>query len=237
VTGSLAPAHPGDHPHPLHSDTIGHPVLLIRHAETSWTGRRWCGRADPVLSAKGHRAARRLANDIAGQLALPPIPSIEADSGDTPPDQSGGIELLVSPARRARQTAAFLEAALGVASIVEPDLVEVDVGAAEGLDWAALERGFPTIAAEIARGFQPNWPAGESRADVDRRAARMADRIRAAATERTVIVVSHGAILHAMAALLAENARPPAVLGPAAILRIDPPAWLESIAGPAVEAP
>jgi broad specificity phosphatase PhoE len=170
------------------------------------------------------------------ELALPRPPFRDADSGDTPFDRAGGIALLVSPARRARQTAALIEAALRVAAIVEPDLVEVDVGVAEGLDWTALERGFPTIAAEIERGFQPDWPDGESREDVDRRAARMADRIRAVAAERPVIVVSHGAILHAIAALLADGARPRAALGPAAILRLDPTRRTGLVGGQAVEA-
>ncbi len=217
--------------------SIGHPVLLIRHAATSWTGRRWCGRADPVLSGDGRRAARRLAKDVAAELTSPRTPLSEPDGGEAPLDRSNGIVLLVSPARRARQTAAFIEAALGVAAIVEPDLIEVDAGVAEGLDWPALERGFPTIAAEIARGFQPDWPNGETWADVNRRAARMADRIRADATGRTVIVVSHGAILHAIAALLVEGARPLAALGPAAILRLDPTLWTEPIVGLAVAAP
>ena len=209
---------------PSGAASISHPVLLIRHAATAWTGRRWCGRADPVLTAEGRDAARRLANDLAGELASPRSPRRHAD---------GGIALLVSPARRARQTAAFIEAVSRVAAIVEPDLVEVDVGVAEGLDWTSLERRFPTIAAEIVRGFQPDWPGGESRADVDWRAALMADRIRAVATERTVIVVSHGAILHAIAALLVDDDRPLAALGPAAMLRLDPPVRAGPIVAPA----
>lgn len=207
--------------------SIGHPVLLIRHAATSWTGRRWCGRADPALSADGRRAARRLVNDVAAELGRPRKAF----------ERVGDVALLVSPSRRARHTAAFLEAALRVAAIVEEDLVEVDVGVAEGLDWTALERGFPTIAAEIELGIQPDWPDGESRIDVGRRAERIADRIRAVAAAQTVIVVSHGAILHAIAPLLVEVPRPPAALGPAAILRLDPTPRTGPVVGPTVEAP
>ena len=228
MTGAASPAEAGHLVHPNRAPSIGHPVLLIRHAATAWTGRRWCGRADPVLTAEGRDAARRLANDLSSELASPRTPLHHPD---------GGIALLVSPARRARQTAAFIEAVFRVAAIVEPDLVEVDVGVAEGLDWTSLERRFPTTAAEIVRGLQPDWPGGESRADVDRRAARIADRIRAVATERTVIVVSHGAILHAIAAHLVDDDRPLAALGPAATLRLDPPHRAGLIVGPAVAPP
>jgi len=191
---------------PRVAPSVAHRVLLIRHAATSWTGRRWCGRADPILSTDGRRAARRLG------------PAVSVALGD----HSGGVALLISPARRARQTAANIETALGVTAALEPDLLEVDVGVAEGLDWPTLEMRHPELAADIARGIQPDWPGGETRADVVRRAARAAQRIRAAAARRPVVIVSHGAILHAIAILLVEDGRPLGGLLPGEILRLDP---------------
>jgi probable phosphoglycerate mutase len=188
------------------ASSIAHPVLLVRHASTTWTGRRWCGRADPILSTDGRRAARRLG------------PAVSAALGD----RSARVAMLISPARRARQTAASIETALDVAATVEPDLLEVDVGVAEGLDWPTLELRHPDLADEIARGIQPDWPGGETRADVERRAARAAHRIRTAAARRPVVVVSHGGIIHAVATLLVEDGGPVAALQPAEILRLDP---------------
>jgi broad specificity phosphatase PhoE len=186
--------------------SLTHPILLIRHATTSWTGRRWCGRADPGLTVAGHRAARLLADDVGREMAGLSTPV-----------------LLVSPARRARQTAAPLEAALGIRAMIDEDLHEVDVGAAEGLDWTGLEERFSTVAADVARGIQPDWPGGEARDDVDRRAARMVERIRGLATASPLVVVSHGAILHAIALRLAPTSSPhPVALGPAGILRLQP---------------
>jgi broad specificity phosphatase PhoE len=186
--------------------SLAHAVLLIRHAATSWTGRRWCGRADPGLTVAGRRAARILAGDIGREVAAMSTPV-----------------LLISPARRASQTAAPLETALGVRAIIDEDLLEVDVGAAEGLDWAGLEERFPAVAADVARGMQPDWPGGEARDDVERRAARVVERMRGLATDGPLIVVAHGAILHAIAMRLAPTSSPePMALGPAGILRFHP---------------
>jgi len=197
--------------------TVAHPVLLVRHAATSWTGRRWSGRADPILSTDGRRAARRLGPEVSA--ALHELGALD-ESGDRP----GTVALLVSPARRARQTAASIETALGVAATVEPDLVEIDVGVAEGLDWPTLEMRHPDLAQDIARGVQPDWPGGETRADVERRAARVAGRIRAAAARHPVVVVSHGGIIHSVATLLVEDGGPLPALEPAEILRLEPAA-------------
>jgi broad specificity phosphatase PhoE len=197
---------------------IANPVFLVRHAATSWTGNRWCGRADPELTAAGEQTAVAMAADLAARLA-----DGRATSG------IGRPFLLVSPARRARQTAAAVAAAIGVEPTVDDDLIEVDVGSCEGLTWEELEARHPDLAAAIGRGEQPDWPGGESRAEAAERAARMAGRIVEAAKESTVIAVSHGGILHAIATRLAaadmiEAGLPIPALGPAAILRLDPPA-------------
>jgi broad specificity phosphatase PhoE len=191
---------------------IAYRVVLVRHAATSWTGRRWCGRADPPLTAAGRIAARQLAADLHVEFGRPASRTCDART----------VALLVSPARRARQTAAPITAAFGVEAVVEADLVEVDVGEAEGFDWPTLETRFPDVAAAIGQGIQPDWPSGETRADVARRAMRAVERIRTAATSGPVIVVAHGAILHAIAAQLIGDGRAREGLGPGAWLRLDP---------------
>ena len=171
----------------------GHPILLVRHAPTAWTGVRWCGRADPPLTAAGRRAAAGLVATVSAELAT-------AD----PPPGAAAPALVVSPARRTRQTAEPLERELGWRALVDPDLLEVDVGVAEGLTWTELEARHPAIAAAIGRGEAPDWPGGETRAAVAERARRAARRIATAAGVGPVIVVAHGAILAAVAASLAD---------------------------------
>lgn len=198
-------------PPPALAISTTHPVWLIRHAATTWTGRRWCGRADPALSAAGRAAAGALANQLASELAS---------------ERAGAITLLVSPARRARQTAAPIAAATGLAVEVDPDLLEVDVGDVEGLTWSELEAGHPDIAAQVASGALPDWPGGESRAALDSRARRAAARIGTAAAAGAVVVVSHGALLHVLTADLAHvpGGPSPAIppFGPGGMLRLDP---------------
>lgn len=203
----------------IHSaPTIAHTVLLVRHAATSWTGRRWCGRADPPLTAVGRGVARDLARDLVAELGVEVARRV--------------VALLISPARRAGQTAAPIAVAFDIDAVIDPDLVEVDVGAAEGLEWAALEMRFPLVAAAIARGEQPDWPDGETSSAVRQRAARAVERIRSAAIDRPVVVVSHGAILHEIATGLVADPGALDALGPAAYLRLDPFSASERQLGP-----
>jgi len=197
---------------------IANTVLLARHAPTNWTGRRWCGRADPPLTAAGRRVARDLARALVAELGEQVAPR--------------GVALFNSPAQRARQTAASIAVAFDTDAAIDPDLVEVDVGAAEGLEWAALEMRFPLVAAAIARGEQPDWPDGETSSEVRQRAARAVERIRAAAIDRPVVVVSHGAILHAIATGLVVDPGALDALAPAAYLRLDPLSASERQGGP-----
>jgi ribonuclease H / adenosylcobalamin/alpha-ribazole phosphatase len=223
---SLAPPVAPVDARPHAAPSIANTVLLARHASTSWTGRRWCGRADPPLTAAGRREAGYLARDLVAELW-----EIEAPPGGS--DRRPSAALLISPAQRVRQTAAPVEVGLGIDALIDPDLVEVDVGAAEGLEWAVLETRFPLVAAAIARGEQPDWPAGETGSEVWRRAARAVERILAATVDGPVVVVSHGAILYAIATVLVVDRGALNALGPAAYLRLDPFSASERRVGPA----
>jgi probable phosphoglycerate mutase len=186
--------------------TLAHPVLLVRHAPTSWTGVRWCGRADPPLTAAGRRVAAEVARRLAPML----------DPGTT---------ILASPARRTRATAEAIGAIRGLPIAFDDDLLEVDVGVVEGRSWSEVELAFPDLAARIAAREWVEWPGGETRTAVQKRAARAADRIRSQATHGTVVVVSHGGLLHALARYLAGSAADGPTIPPFAaggILRIDP---------------
>jgi broad specificity phosphatase PhoE len=181
-----------DRPAAIHG-SVGHPVFLVRHAPTSWTGVRWCGRADPPLTDAG----RTVAAEVGGRLApyLGPTTTIRA-----------------SPARRTWATAEAIASVGGVGAIErDEDLLEVDVGVVEGLSWADVERQFPELAVRFAAGERIDWPGGEPWQAVVERAGRAAVRVREAASRGTVIVVSHGGLLHALAGHLIASGGDPAI--------------------------
>src|SRR6185369_1754664 len=69
--------------------TVRHPIWLVRHASTAWTGVRWCGRADPPLDAQGDAEAAALARGLG-------------------PELPASTTILASPAERALATARAL---------------------------------------------------------------------------------------------------------------------------------
>ncbi len=166
-------------------------IWLVRHAPTGWTGRRWCGRSDPELWDAGLAAAKRLAAELAVEVA--DEPAIR---------QATGIVILSSPSRRAIQTAEAIARALAAPIHVEPDLAEVDFGAADGLTWDELVAAQPSLAEAILAGSDPDWPGGETRVQVAARARTMADRLLDRPRSGDVIVVSHGGLLRALAPIL-----------------------------------
>ncbi len=156
-------------------------IVFVRHARTSWSGRRYCGRSDPALDAVGRRAALTLADALAPNLAR-------------------DVLIVSSPARRARQTADALAMAAGVDRVeIDERWWEVDCGIAEGRTFDELVTREPELAAALARGdARIDWPGGETSAE-------LSARIEAAwasllARDRPAVVVSHaGALRHAIA--------------------------------------
>lgn len=178
-------------------------VVFVRHASTSWTGRRYCGRSDPPLDAAGLAAAGSLAAALAPTLA---------------PD----VLIVTSPALRARETAAALAAAVGFDEVeVDERWREADFGIAEGRTFdevAALE---PHLADALARGVTDiDWPGGETAAELGSRiAAAWTALVRRA---RPALVVSHaGAIRHAVALARSVPADTLGVLEPATAVRVE----------------
>lgn len=160
-------------------------LILVRHAPTSWSGRRFCGRGDPPLNPAGHAVARRLAADLAA--ALPP-----------------GGRIVSSPARRARQTADAIARAIPGARVELDDRwSEVDFGIAEGLTFDELARVAPDLADRLCHGEDAiDWPGGEA-------ASQFAERVAAAwrnlvQQPTPTILVSHAGPLR-MAIAFATN--------------------------------
>ena len=159
-------------------------LVLVRHAFTSWSGRRFCGRADPPLNRAGHLAARRLATELA--------------AGGHPV----AARIISSPARRARQTArAIARLVPGVRVEVDERWSEADVGIAEGLTFDELAALEPAIAERLARGAADiDWPGGESAGSL---AERVCSALRGLHVEDAppTVVVSHAGPLRVAIAL------------------------------------
>jgi broad specificity phosphatase PhoE len=152
-------------------------LLLVRHAETVQNaGGVVQGRADNPLSALGERQAAALGSSLAG-VAIAAVYS--------------------SPLGRAARTAGAVAAPHGLPLRTDPDLLEMDIGAMEGLSSAELRQRYPDFLAawvsDVA-GSTP-MPAGESLEQVQTRGCAALARIVAAHAGETVAVVSHNFLL------------------------------------------
>jgi probable phosphoglycerate mutase len=150
-------------------------VLLIRHGQSTWNAEgRWQGRADPPLSELGARQARRAAR------ALGPLAAVWS-----------------SDLARAAATAALLVPD-GSPVRLDADLRERHVGAWSGLTRDEIERRYPGW---LGEGRRPDdWEPDRSVAARAWRALRAAGAgVRPA---ETALVVSHGGLLHVVAAEL-----------------------------------
>ena len=164
-------------------------IVLVRHAATTWSGKRYCGRADPALSAAGRRGAEALAIDLA-----PTLPA--------------GVRIVSSPSRRATQTAAAIARHLTPAPSIERDArwLETDVGDVEGLTFDEVAERFPAFADALATGAASiDWPGGETAAELERRIAGAWAAV--IATGRPTVVVSHAGSIR-VAIALATGRRP-----------------------------
>lgn len=164
-------------------------LLLVRHAATDWTGLRYCGSSDPLLSPAGLASARRLARQLATSVRP-------------------GTLFVSSPLRRARQTAeALLEGVPGATLRFDDRWSETDFGVAEGLTYDELAQIAPDIATRLAAGiFGIDWPGGEP---AEALAARVDAALRDVVNRQTrTVVVSHGGPLRIAIAI--ATARDPA---------------------------
>jgi broad specificity phosphatase PhoE len=156
-------------------------IVLVRHASTTWSGMRYCGRSDPPLSAAGRHEAIALAERLVSTLRP-------------------GVRLISSPSRRALATAEAIARAIGGMAIErDPRWREADCGVAEGRTFAELSALAPATAALILAGETAiDWPDGETAASLDARVAAAVEDI--GLDGRRAVVVTHaGPILHAVA--------------------------------------
>jgi broad specificity phosphatase PhoE len=160
-------------------------LILARHATTvaAATGRNLGRQTDAELTPEGHTLARRLGEALRHELA------------ELPHEE---LRLVSSPARRCRQTARAVAAALEVAEErVEPEegLWEIDYGAWDGLTPEECVARDPELRARWeADPFAVACPGGESGADVAARSFATLEPIEAwlaADRARCAIVVAH----------------------------------------------
>ena len=147
-------------------------IVLLRHGATEWSQNgKHTGRTDIPLLAVGCEQAK-----AAGELVR--------EFGPT----SFG-QVLTSPLVRAEETCTLA----GFVGEPDPDLMEWDYGAYEGLTTAEIR---------LARPGWTLWdegvPQGERAADVGRRADRVIERARSLETD--TLCVAHGHILRVLTA-------------------------------------
>jgi broad specificity phosphatase PhoE len=158
-------------------------VVLVRHAATAWSGRRYCGRSDPPLDQAGIASAARAAAELRPRLRP-------------------GTRIVASPRRRAIQTATEIARVIAARSVdIDERWAETDFGIAEGLTFDELTLVAPDIAARLSSGdTEIDWPGGEAAATlVERVVAAWRDAI---SYQAGSLVVTHGgpirvAIAHA----------------------------------------
>ncbi|MBK7895315.1 MAG: histidine phosphatase family protein [Candidatus Promineifilaceae bacterium] len=152
-------------------------ILLTRHGQTDWNkAGRWQGHADIPLNETGQQQAAALCQ----RLKSWPIDAI-----------------YTSDLQRCVQTAVPLATELGLEPIKLPIWRERDVGDFSGLTGEQAREQYPEIWAAATRGMI-DPPNGESFAELQSRAWRAFQSVLVAHSEGTVLVVSHGGLLHAL---------------------------------------
>ncbi|WDG31652.1 bifunctional RNase H/acid phosphatase [Streptomyces sp. CA-278952] len=150
-------------------------LVLLRHGETALTPEKrfsGSGGTDPELSATGRDQAARAAEHFAA------LGTVQ--------------EIVSSPLRRCRETAAAVADRLGLDVRIDEGLRETDFGAWEGLTFGEVrERYGDDLTAWLASPDTAPTGGGESFAEVAGRVAAARDRIVARYAGRTVLLVTH----------------------------------------------
>ncbi|MGA4997888.1 bifunctional RNase H/acid phosphatase [Streptomyces arboris] len=149
--------------------------VLLRHGETLLTPEKrfsGSGGTDPELSAVGRDQAARAAAHFAA------LGTVQ--------------EIVSSPLRRCRETAAAVADRLGLDVRIEDGLRETDFGAWEGLTFGEVrERYGDDLTTWLADPETAPTGGGESFAEVAERVAAARDRLTARYAGRTVLAVTH----------------------------------------------
>ena len=159
-------------------------LYLIRHGETEFNASgRIQGQSDSPLSDIGCRQC---------ELVTQALSRVPLDA------------VYTSPLRRALDSARCLAAPRALEPVIDPQLMEINAGIFQGLDWDEIELRYPAEA-RLWKNHDPDFriPQGETRRDVMTRARFAFDAIRKAG-HRHVAVVAHGGLLSAALKSLLE---------------------------------
>ena len=153
-------------------------IVFVRHGETEWNAaRRFQGQSNVPLSVRGNRQAQAL------ERALQGAPFTHAYSSD-----------LV----RALETARTILAGRDLALATDTRLREFDFGEWEGLTWHEIIARWPELGPRLptqARLYEPI--GGERFEHVKARMRAFLDDLRANASVKLALVVTHAGPLHA----------------------------------------
>ncbi len=151
-------------------------LILVRHGETEHNrGKLTLGRADVPLNELGRAQAGALAGSFTTRPAA----------------------IYASPLARAFETAEVIGAATGIDVVLEPDLVEMDVGEMEHLTRTELRERYPDFVREwlSADAGHTRMPGGETLAEVQERSWRAIGRMREVHPDAEVVAVAHNFVI------------------------------------------
>lgn len=154
--------------------------LLIRHGQTEWNrgAERFRGRADIPLNETGYAQARK----IAARLAKERIAAIYA-----------------SPMQRTLHTAQPLADVLHLPVQPHPGLLDIDIGALEGMTMDEARLAFPEVIEKwLTAPGHVKFPKGESFRTMRTRIIALLDELVRKHAGETVALVTHRVVCHAM---------------------------------------
>lgn len=162
-------------------------ALLVRHGETQeTTGRRYPSTRDLPLNDRGRAQADALARALQ-EVTLDAI--------------------IVSPSRRAQETAAPLAAQRHLELHVVPELAEMGFGQLGGLSLEEAARTFPaSLKRWLENPFEVTLPEGEPFLDFVGRVRRARRQLTREWAGRTITLVTHGGVVAVWRCL--EEGRP-----------------------------
>lgn len=167
-------------------------LVFVRHGQTEGNAAgRWEGWREGTLTPLGRAQAGALARRLADEFG-----------------RHGIAAIYTSPLRRAGETAQIVAAALGLEPVGVEGLKEINFGMLDGITLEEMEAQHPQLFArwKDRQDVQFQWPGGERRIDLFRRAARACDEILSQHSADCVVLVTHGGTLRAcLAHLLPEQ--------------------------------
>ena len=163
------------------------PLLLIRHAESTWNAKgRWQGHGDPPLSDRGRAQASALARELAYE-------SIDV--------------IISSDLCRAVETAAIVGETHDLRPELNPRLRELDIGKWEGLTRDEIESTSGDALRRFDAGNLDVRPgAGENLRELEQRAHSIVNELVGAHPGRRLAVVTHLGVIRALLGAFREIA-------------------------------